>query len=113
MLAQVAQGAYWWEWVPRWRRGEGEEEQQQQQVVVVVGLRQQGLLLLELQQLLEHLLKTQAKGWVMTVALPTSLRPDWIGRRFDLQFCACDSVQGINKVVTLVFEVLKLSHQAD
>lgn len=59
MLAQVAQGAYWWEWVPRWRQEEVEEQQQK----VVVGLQQQGLQLLELQQLSEHPLKIQAKSW--------------------------------------------------
>lgn len=113
MLAQVAQGAYWWEWVPRWRQGEG-EEQQQKVVVVVVGLQQPlGLLLSELQQLLEHLLKIQAKGWVMAVAPSSSLRPDWKSSRSDIQLCACDFVQGVDKVVTRVFEVLKFSHQAD
>lgn len=45
----------------------------------------------------------------MAVALSTSLRSDCKSRRFDNQFYICEAMWDIDKFITCVFEVLKLS----
>lgn len=42
----------------------------------------------------------------LAVALSTSPWLDWISRRFDTQFWACEPVWGVTRVITRVFEVL-------
>lgn len=49
----------------------------------------------------------------LAVALSTSLQADWISCRFDIQFRACNCVRGVTRVIPRVFEVLKLSRQAE
>lgn len=46
-------------------------------------------------------------------ALSTSLRADCLSSWFDIQFCTCDSVRGVATVIIWVFEIHKLSRQAD
>lgn len=43
----------------------------------------------------------------LAVALSTSLPAEGISSRFDIQFCACNSVWGVARIITRVLEVLK------